>query len=482
MTATSDDVTGVRASAGSSTSVHPGAGWAPGACAGVFVLVLLTRIPLLGHGYGGDPDAWRAISAAQHLLDTGIYVPSRVPGYPLPEYVDAIMLSLGVGSAVGIGLLSAALSGASAALFLHLLLPLGRARAALGAVALAFTPVVYVASLGAMDYLWGLTFFLAATAALRAGRIWWAAIFLGLAAASRPSYALGVIPLVLTYLEFDPSRLGDRTVRRSLAVLTLCSGLIALAFFVPAFLSLGVQSPKVYGDWKYLVYNVSLGLFGVAGFVAVVCAAVAAWFNRRRGVELPRPLGPTLDGWAVTMVIVYGLLFAWLPDEASYLMPALLGAYWLLCRYAPRVMLLVLAVALPVSCFFGTVERHDGAAEFTASGPVLRDLEVQDERGCVAAVVAQRLAASSDGLDYVIAGAYRPQLLVEIAEPLAGRILYTVRPDASGRLVDSENVPVPADAHLLLLDRVTEQQFQTRPVPGDRAAVLDSYGRCPARS
>jgi hypothetical protein len=40
--------------------------------------------------------------------------------------------------------------------------------------------------------------------------------------------------------------------------------------------------------------------------------------------------------WALTDLFLYGLLFVQLPDEASYLMPALLGLYWLLCRCAPQ--------------------------------------------------------------------------------------------------------------------------------------------------
>jgi hypothetical protein len=443
---------------------------------GILGVVLVSRLALLGHGYGGDPDAWRAISAAQHLLDTGTYVPSRVPGYPLPEYVDALLLYLGVGSSLVIGLVSALLSGVSAALFFTLLSPLGRTRAVAGALALAFTPVVYVASLGAMDYLWGLTFFLAATSCMLSRRIWWAAILLGLAAASRPSYALGIVPLVLLYVDFEPRRLRDRAGWRPLAVLTVCSGLIALAFFVPAFLAVGFQTPKVYGDWKYLLYNVSLGLFGVVGVLGVTLAVVSAWFNRRRGVALPNPLGRVLDRWAVTVVVMFGLLFVWLPDEASYLIPALLGGYWLLCRYSPQVTLWVLTASLLVSCFVFSVERHQGALQFTTSGPVLRDIDAQEERSCVAAVVKHQLATSSD---YVIAGAYRPQLLVEVGMPLAQRILYTVRPDSGGGLVDAEGVLIPADARLLLLDRVADQQSEEWQMAGARASVLDSHGACP---
>lgn len=445
------------------------------------LVVLLSRLPLLGHGYGSDPDAWRAISAAQRLLDTGTYLPSRVPGYPLPEYVDAIMLYLGAGS-FGIGLISAVLSGASAALFFQLLLPLGRTRAVAGTLALSLTPVFYVAGLGSMDYLWGLTFFLAATLCMLSGRVWLAAIFLGLAAASRPSYALAIIPLGLLYVDYDLRQLRNPVVWRHLAALALCSGLITLAFFLPAFLNIGVQVPKVYGNWAYVAYNSTLGLFGFAGFVGVACAVVSAWINKRRGIPLPDFVGRKLNGWALTVLILYGLIFVQLPDEASYLMPALLGLYWLLCRYARYIMLWVLTALLLVSCFLFSLDRHQGIKGFNMSGPVIREIEIQNERSCVAAVVKRKLAASPDGLDYVIVGAYRPQLLVQVGAPLSERVLYTVRPASDGKLVDTERVPLPSNARLLLLDRTTNQQSEEWPIPEGRVAVMDSYQDCPRQS
>ena len=283
----------------------------------VALVVLLSRLPFLGHGYGGDADAWRAIVAARHLLATGTYVPSRPPGYPLPEYVDAAMLYLGLGSSTGIGLVSALLSGVSAALFFRLLLPLGRSRAMAGTLAMSLTPVVYVASLGAMDYMWGLTFFLAATLCMLSSRLWLSAIFLGLAAASRPSYALAIIPLALLYVGFDLRRLRKPAIWWQLAALALCSGLITLMFFLPAFLEIGVQAPEAHRVWAYIAYNGSLGLFGITGFVG--WRAPWSWPGSTGAAVSRCPTYSVASlWWALTVLILYGLLFVQLPDESSY--------------------------------------------------------------------------------------------------------------------------------------------------------------------
>jgi len=448
--------------------------------------IWLSRVFLLGHGYGTDADAWRAMLAAQHLLDTGHYLPSRPPGYPLPEYFDAFMLRIGLGSAFWIGLSSSILSGLSAALLFRLCGPLGSVRALLATLALSFTPEVYVAGLGAMDYLWGLTFFLGASLCAFSGRVWRTALLLGLAAASRPTYALGFIPLALILIEFDLKRLTQLDVWKKLVTLGLVSGGITLAFFVPVIMEIGervIKVPESEGSRLQLViYNSTLSLFGVAGFFAVAVAIVLAWRHRAQGVTLSARQSRQLDGWAWTLVVLYGLLFVRLPDEGSYLMPALLGLYWLLARYAPLKMLWGLAVTLALSCFLLRL-GHDvhHARTLLLGGPVAHELALQHERRCVASVVKQRLAESPDGLDYVVTAEYRPQLLVEIGPPLASRVLYTVRPakDQSGQLVDTEGVPMAKGARLILLDRATVQQADAWGVPDGLMTKLDSYKACP---
>src|SRR5438874_7058046 len=52
----------------------------------------LVRLPFINEGYGTDPDAWRVVMTAQHLLDTGQYFPSRLPGNPLHELVTTLFV------------------------------------------------------------------------------------------------------------------------------------------------------------------------------------------------------------------------------------------------------------------------------------------------------------------------------------------------------------------------------------------------------
>lgn len=446
-------------------------------------LVTLSRLPLLGHGYGADPDAWRAISAARELLDTGTYYPSRLPGYPLPEYVDTGMLYLGLGSSLWIGLISAVLSGIAASLFFRVLLPLGSVRAVAGSLALAFTPVVYIAGVGNMDYLWGLTFFLAATLSMMHCRVWAAAIFLGLAVASRSTYAFSVIPLVLLYMNADFGQLRRVDAWKRLALPFVCSGLLAILFYVPALVSTKghlIPTPTAAPPrWLHTVYNSSVGLFGIIGFVAVACAVCFAVFKRRVRVTAPAQMGRRLDGWSVALIAIYGLLFVRLPDEASYLMPALLGLYWLLCHYASTIVVGIMTASLFLSCFLLRVDNsRPTAPRLGIEGPVIWHSLVQDQRRCVAALVEQRVSSSVDGRDYIIAGYLSSQLTLQTSAAVAQHILYTVRYDSAGHVVDKEDTPVPDDARLLILEQAIPEQSAMSSAALDTAEIVETIDRC----
>ena len=96
--------------------------------------IVLTRLPFLDTSvYGLDTDAARIAAAGAAWVETGTYVPSRFPGYPLPEMVAAALWSGGGGPLLFSGL-SALLSGAAAAAFFLLLraLRVERRRATLG--------------------------------------------------------------------------------------------------------------------------------------------------------------------------------------------------------------------------------------------------------------------------------------------------------------------------------------------------------------
>ncbi len=451
----------------------------------VALLVVLTRLPFLGHGYGVDPDAWRAMLSAQFLLDTGRYIPSRPPGYPVPEYVDAIMLWAGLGSSWWSGLLSAVMSGVAAFWLATLASGLGRERFVPLALAFAFTPVVFIASLSAMDYLWGAAFFLCATWFALQGRVWGAAVWLGLAAASRPTYALGFLPLAHILLGLQLGRL--RTARAWRCVLTLAavSGGITLLLFVPVLREIGMRvlGMPVAGSigLTQRLFNPTVGVFGLVGVPAV---AVAAWCAIRSpervsvGMSNERQRG--LGAWAWWLVAIYTLLFLRLPDEPAYLLPALMGGYMLLAMRASARVLWGLALAMAVSTAVGSLARQpDGEVTLRLAGPLPREQALQDRRNCIASVLRKHLAGRP-ATEYVVTAEYRPQLLWALRDRHAPQLLYTVyRSKDDGALRDSEGVTFADATTLWVLDRVTATQGDHWQAPAGLLRVLDTRSDCP---
>ena len=123
----------------------------------LIAIVLASRLPFLSAGYGSDPDAWRIAGAARVLGTTGEYVASRLPGYPVPEILYSLIWK---GGPIALNLVTALLSASSVALFFLSLRLLSCHNSFSLSLGLAFTPIIYVNSTNAMDYVWALTFIL----------------------------------------------------------------------------------------------------------------------------------------------------------------------------------------------------------------------------------------------------------------------------------------------------------------------------------
>jgi hypothetical protein len=146
----------------------------------VALAVLLTRLPWIGSGYGSDPDGYRVVIVARQIAHGGGYEASRLPGYPVYEYLTALSAwhAPWVSNAV-----TALFSTAAFVFFALIARELGVRRYLLIALALAMTPVIYISSCCTMDYIPALAGQLAASYALLRGRPALAGLLLGISVA-----------------------------------------------------------------------------------------------------------------------------------------------------------------------------------------------------------------------------------------------------------------------------------------------------------
>lgn len=311
-----------------------------GAGAGaIFLLVaaatLLTRAPLLGPGFGADPDAWRVGLAAREIARTHAYAASRLPGAPLQELASALLIG---GGAPALNAATALMSALAAGGFAAALRRLGMrgGGAALAGLALTLTPVVYINSVVAMDYLWALGFLMVALAGALSGRAAVAGACAGLAIGCRITSGAMLAPLSLLLL---------RTERpwRTITIMWAAALGVGLPWYAPGALRYGAGLFRL-AEHGYppaaFVLKVGLAdVWGPVGLAALGLAAGLGILERRRGETAPAledAGGRRITSAAGLGVALYLALFLKMPHEAGYLVPLIPCALLLAARLLPR--------------------------------------------------------------------------------------------------------------------------------------------------
>ena len=170
----------------------------PLAFAALSMAFILSRIPWLDRGYGTDPDAWRVALTADYLRDTGQYYPSRLPGYPLHEFVTAGIGTIREGW-VWTNLSTVIISLAGVYIFAALTKKLELPNRGVLALGFAFAPLLWINSAMTIDYMWALTFLMGAYLSLLYGQPQLARLSLGLAAGFRLT-SLYMLPVFWLYI------------------------------------------------------------------------------------------------------------------------------------------------------------------------------------------------------------------------------------------------------------------------------------------
>lgn len=390
-------------------------------------IVLISRLPFLGAGYGNDPDAWEMVNAARTIRATGHYTASRLPGYPLPEYAYAVLQS---GGPLLVNGCTALLGLFGVACFVKSMKHLRCPSPHLAGLALAMTPVVFVNSINAMDYIWALTFILASCHLALIRRSPAAGFVLGAAAACRLTSLLMLVPLSFLLLWR-----GARGRRRDLATFVVPALLTTVVAYAPVLVTYGLHAaaysrPGAYPPLVEVFSRATLRIWGPLGLLGLAAGAVPALVggkDRRRGVSLADEEKATLVAAALAVTLYVGL-FLFLPLEEGYLIPAvpfvilLLGRLWrpaafrliciLLCL-SPFLAGLNRSEAVPAKTMSRwACEFHVGGQRFTLDclrGPILRDHAERRHGMAFVDRILQRAAGLPPG-SVVLVGYWLPQI------------------------------------------------------------------------
>ncbi len=313
-----------------------------------------SRAPFLSIGYGTDPDAWRMALSGLWLWDHHEFYPSRLPGYPVPELAYAGVIK---GGALATNTLTMLVSLAGVWLFARIAAKLDLPNRGLIVAGFAFTPLLWINSMTTMDYMWALTFVLAAYYFLLRRSSIIAGLMLGLAVASRSTSLVMLVPL-LAYMWRD----GRRDEIRPFVVAMIAVALLAWA---PIYWKYELRFINFY-DSKvgYLAVLRLLGkdTLGLFGSMAVIAAAA---------VSLPRlarlPADALRDKHVMVWVLAVAmtlLAFTRLPHEAAYLIPVYPFGLFIMARYVRP---MALAAAIAVIVLAGFVDLTSPGEEISLS-------------------------------------------------------------------------------------------------------------------
>ncbi len=405
-------------------------------------LALLMRLPFLGAGYGADPDSWRVAWAARVIGATGHYEASRFPGYPLHELASSLIWK---GGPLALNGVSALIGALGAGFFALTLRRLGSRNGLLASLAMASTPVVFIAGVSAMDYSWSLGFALAGLDFALRRRPLVAGVLGGLAIASRLTSAAWLLPLGLALAHASPP--GAR--RRPALVLATTALAVGTLGFLPVFLTYGAgffrYYPHRYPEALLVLKNATVDVWGIPGFVALVLAAGPRLVRGRRAPRqpsIPRTASPLLLGACGSGLALFLVAYLRLPFEAAYLVPAVPLTLLLLGQLLERRAFIACCVALLLSPWVlkvsqpGGADRPSpgtGAVAFQALG---RPFVLDSFRGPLLTDHARRVqsmryverslarALRLDGRNVVIASDWLPQIRVRLGGKVEGRVEY----------------------------------------------------------
>lgn len=375
----------------------------------IFLALLLTRLPWISAGYGVNPDSYRVITAARHIAQTGEYVYSRPPGYPLYEYLTALTVKMAPLFSNGL----TSLFSCIAFLFFALILRhFSVSHYLLLASAFALTPVVYVNSTCTIDFIAAMALVLGSTYFVLVRRPFLAGLCLGLAIGCRITSGAMLFPLML-YIFLEER--GSTALKRCL-ILSAIALIIGGLCFIPVVSRYGLSFLTFYDNpvlhsMKILIKRGFLdvwGFLGLLGFLGLGLISPFVFKDIKESFAQPhRRHGVILSS---LVVAIYLVAFLRLPHVAGYLMPVVPFLLLTVGLLTPPYVVRGLAVVLLLSSFIITINRSGVAL----SGPIWEDHRSRVSRIQETEKIIETVGRLS-GSAIIVAGSRLPQINVVLS-------------------------------------------------------------------
>lgn len=346
----------------------------------VFILVfsfILSRIPLLNLGFGADADAWRIANSAFDLRYSHIYHTSRFPGYPLPEYVNSIVIKYGW---IATNTLTMFLSLISVVFFAKILKDLEVKNKGLLVLTYAFLPILWINSTNTMDYMWATTFIVMAWFFLLKKRFFLSGLILGLAAGSRITSLILVLPFL--YIIWTENKKTKNIIYFSISV-----SLLSFVLFLPLFLQYGPMFLRYYPvkmatmelliitGYRFLKsFGVLSVIFGLIIFILSINLLIKKIKNREKETI-----------FLLIVILLFFIMFLKFPYNPEYLIPTIPFILIIINKICKKQHVIILSIFLLLNSFisFFVVEKDNNKnlmIHLIDKGIIIKNIEERIEQ------------------------------------------------------------------------------------------------------
>jgi hypothetical protein len=361
---------------------------------------VLSRLPLLKLGFGLDADAWRIANTAFDLKYHAHYHTSRFPGYPLPEFVNALFIEHGW---LATNILTMLLALLSVFIFVRILKALGYQHQGILVIAYAFFPLLWINSTNTMDYTWALCFIMCAWLLALKKRWMISGFMMGVAIGSRLPTLIFAVPFVYLCYSSD-KRIADVLRFLFSAIIT------AAVLYVPLFLTYGFAFLRRYPSETSLIQlgYLTIKHFGILTIVALIAIFIVS-FPRMRDALARKDRHITFALFAVVCGLI---IFLAMPYHVEYIIPLIPFALLIIFCIGKK-WLLILFTLLAISHAFVSVinVQHIGDGQVRTTlferGSVIRNIT---ERKQQLAFVQKLEQATVNNHSVLIIGTWLPVL------------------------------------------------------------------------
>ncbi|OEC84690.1 MULTISPECIES: hypothetical protein [Methanobacterium] len=325
---------------------------------------LLSRIPFLNLGFGVDPDAWRIAGSAFDLSYFHVYHPSRFPGYPFPEYFNALLIHYGW---IATNAATMVISLISVVVFAKILKELNVKNKGLLVITYIFLPILWINSTVTMDYMWALAFILLTWFFIIKKQYALAGLMMGLAIGSRITSVVFILPFIYLIL------VKNKEIKK-IIYFFVATCLTALTLFLPLYLQYGLNFISYYPTqtgilfiWYDLTYY--FGILAVLfGLIVIILSSEKLFENIIKKDEL------TIFLLFSIFLVVF--LYIGTPYEMAYIIPAIPFGLVLLSKISKRKLFGILCIFLVLNSFI-SFGLSSSLFPVIGNGAVISDAEIR---------------------------------------------------------------------------------------------------------